>query len=326
MVKITNIFGDTYSGQAGKAGVFANWKGRQYRRKYVIPSNPNTVMQQAVRGSFEDAVNLWHTFLSLQRSAYGYMATGLVMSGFNLLVSRWQKLTPAQRADYVNPHMGMKQVGSSDLTTIADIPTVLNQEEYSTAEVPLGLGQTTFAPGTSGIDCHAIIDLNRGRINITKTVAGAFTIDYESEGRVITGEEVDTDLVNGEVFYTKYWPVKYKSVEFKLDAAAVDGLEVDILLGKFRFTKTLPTSVNGTIDSKKYTPLQNAKLETTKVDTSFITWRGYTSALGILSSAQTNEDGNRDFRLDLTGYAAEIRANISPQDAAKDEYIKLIAS
>ncbi|GAI00952.1 unnamed protein product [marine sediment metagenome] len=52
MVKIINIFGDVYSGQAGKAGVFAKWKGRQYRRKYVIPANPKTTMQIAVRNSF----------------------------------------------------------------------------------------------------------------------------------------------------------------------------------------------------------------------------------------------------------------------------------
>ncbi|GAI60341.1 unnamed protein product [marine sediment metagenome] len=50
MVKIINIFGDVYSGQAGKAGVFAKWKGRQYRRKYVIPANPKTTMQLLVRG------------------------------------------------------------------------------------------------------------------------------------------------------------------------------------------------------------------------------------------------------------------------------------
>jgi len=49
MVKIINIFGDQYSGQAGKAGVFAKWKGRQYRRAYVIPANPKSPMQQIIR-------------------------------------------------------------------------------------------------------------------------------------------------------------------------------------------------------------------------------------------------------------------------------------
>ncbi len=57
MVKIINIFGDQYSGQAGKAGVFAKWKGRQYRRAYVIPANPKTTMQMIIRGYFENAVD-----------------------------------------------------------------------------------------------------------------------------------------------------------------------------------------------------------------------------------------------------------------------------
>ena len=62
MVKIVNIFGDQYSGQAGKAGVFAKWKGRQYRRAYVIPANPNTTKQQEVRQNLANAVTLWHLY------------------------------------------------------------------------------------------------------------------------------------------------------------------------------------------------------------------------------------------------------------------------
>ena len=94
MVKITNIFGDSYSGQAGKAGVFAKWKGRQYRRAYVIPSNPNTTKQQSVRTNLSNAIDRWHEYQTEQRRAYGYMSAGLVMSGFNLFVSRWQKEMP----------------------------------------------------------------------------------------------------------------------------------------------------------------------------------------------------------------------------------------
>ncbi|GAJ13427.1 unnamed protein product, partial [marine sediment metagenome] len=75
--------------QAGKAGVFAKWKGRQYRRAYVIPANPKTTMQKIIRGYFENAVDAWHTYTGLQRLVYSYLATGLVMSGFNLLVRRW---------------------------------------------------------------------------------------------------------------------------------------------------------------------------------------------------------------------------------------------
>lgn len=326
MVKISNIFGDVYSGQAGKAGVFASWKGRQYRRKYVIPSNPNTAKQQSIRTSFTNAVDKWHAYLSAQRKAYGYMATGLTMSGFNLLVSRWQKMSSAERSAYVNPYMGMKQIGSNDLTAIVQIDTVEAQAEYSTDEKPLGLGQTVFTKASSGIDPNAIVEVNRGRVNIPENRTGALTISYESLGRVITDEALKTDPVANDILYTQYWPIDYKTVLLKLATTEVDAIEVDIVAGKFYFTDTLPTGTTGKIDCKDYTKIDGAKLELRKVDTNFVTWRDYSNANGIIVLAQTSEDGNRDSRFEMSGYQPEINANLSALNAAQDEYIKLVAT
>jgi hypothetical protein len=326
MVKVTNIFGDVYSGQAGKAGVFAHWKGRQYRRKYVVPSNPNTTKQQSIRTSFTNAVDKWHGFLSAQRKAYGYMATGLTMSGFNLEVSRWQKMSSAERSAYVNPYMGMKQIGSDDLTAITQIDTVQDQAEYSTEEKPLGLGQTVFTKGTSGVDPNAIVEVNRGRVNIPENRTGALTISYESLGRVITDEALKTDPVADDILYTEYWPIDYKTITLKLAAVEVDVIEVDIVAGKFWFTDTLPGDTSGDIDSKDYTKIDGAKLELRKVDTNFVTWRDYSDANGLIVLAQTSEDGNRDSRFEMSGYQPEINANLSALNAAKDEYIKLVAT
>lgn len=326
MVKVTNIFGDSYSGQAGKAGVFAHWKGRQYRRKYVVPSNPNTVKQQSIRTSFTNAVDKWHGFLSAQRRAYGYMATGLTMSGFNLEVSRWQKMSAAERAAYVNPYMGMKQIGSNDLTAIVQIDTVEAQAEYSTEEKPLGLGQTVFTKASSGIDPNAIVEVNRGRVNIPENRTGALTISYESLGRTVTDEALKTDPVAEDILYTEYWPIDYKTVTLKLATVEVDAIEVDVIAGKFYFTDTTPTGTTGKIDCKDYTPIDGAKLELRKVDTNFVTWRDYTDANGLIVLAQTSEDGNRDSRAEMSGYQPEINANLSALSAAQDEYIKLVAT
>ena len=326
MVKITNIFGDVYSGQAGKAGVFASWKGRQYRRKYVIPSNPNTVMQQAVRTSFTNAVDKWHGFLSLMRLAYGYMATGLTMSGFNLLVSRWQKMTTGERAAYVEPYMGMKQIGSTDPTSITQISEENGVAEYTADGTPLILGQSAYTGNGSNVVPVAFIEVNRGRVNVIATITEP-KINYKSLGRTITGEVLAAGALNdGDVAYTEYWPIDYKSVEIYDAAVEKDGIEVDIVTGKFYYTNTLPSGILGDIDSKKYTALETVKLETRKVDTNFITWRGYSDANGILKSAQTSEDGNRDFRVELSGYQPSILANMSALDAAKDEYIKLLSA
>jgi hypothetical protein len=353
MVKVTNIFGDSYSGQAGKAGVFAHWKGRQYRRKYVVPSNPNTAKQQSIRTSFTNAVDKWHGFLSSQRRCYGYMATGLTMSGFNLLVSRWQKMTSGERSSYLNPYMGMKQIGSNALTAITQIDTIDSQAEYSTEEKPLGLGQTVFTKADSLIDPNAIVEVNRGRVNIPENSftkadslidpnaivevnrgrvnipenrTGALTISYESLGRTITDEALKTDPVAADVLYTEYWPIDYKTVTLSLAAVEVDAIEVDVVAGKFYFTDTLPTGTTGKIDCKDYTKIDGAKLELRKVDTNFVTWRDYSDANGIIVIAQTSEDGNRDSKVQMSGYQPEINANLSALSAAKDEYIQLIAT
>ena len=179
---------------------------------------------------------------------------------------------------------------------------------------------------TSGVDPHAIVEINRGRVNIPTNRTGDLKISYTSLGRSITDEALKTDPQAGDVLYTEYYPINYKSVEIKLGAAVVDGIEVDIKTGKFYLTDTLPTDATGDIDSKKYTPLETVKLETRKVDTNFITWRGYSDVNGILMSAQTSEDGNRDFRVELSGYQPSILANMSALDAAKDEYIKLLSA
>lgn len=325
MVKVTNIFGDVYSGQAGKAGVFAKWKGRQYRRKYVVPANPNTAMQQAVRASFTNAVDKWHDFLSPMRSAYGYMATGLTMSGFNLHVSRWQKMTVEQRSAYVDPYTGWKQIGSNDLTAIVQIPTVVSQAEYTTTEIPLGLGQTEYTAGTSGVDLHAIVEVNRGRVNVLQNITGALKISYTAQGRTVTDEVLATDPTADTVLYTAYYPIDYQSVTVKEVATEIDALEVNVKTGKFYFTDTLPSDTSGAIDSKDYIAVSGVKLEVKKVDTSFVTWRGYTDDDGIIESAQTSEDGNRDSRIEKAGYQPVIVANITAQAAAIDAYQKVIA-
>jgi len=47
------------SGKFADTMVASIWKGRNYMRKYVIPTNPNTVAQQTHRAVFADAVAAW---------------------------------------------------------------------------------------------------------------------------------------------------------------------------------------------------------------------------------------------------------------------------
>jgi len=325
MVKVTNIFGDVYSGQAGKAGVFARWKGRQYRRKYVIPANPKTTKQTAVRDYFTNAVGKWHIYSSLQRLAYGYLAVGQVLSGFNLLVSRWQKKTTAGLDPPVDPPEGIKQIGSASAAeSTAAIPT--GQGPHTLDHQPLEIGSHVYTPGTGAVDAPCYIDIRRGLVHVMKALTGLLTISYEAGGRVITDEEVGTDLALDTEVYLKYWPVDFQTCVVKLATVEEDALEIDSILGKLWFTKTGPSDTTSSLAYTEYTALADGKLETTKVDTSFITWRGYSDANGLIEIAQTVEDQNYDFVLTAALKKSVIRANRAAAETAGDELIVMEAA
>jgi len=325
MVKVSNVFGDVYSGKVKDAGVFAKWKGRQYRRSYAKPSNPNTPAQRAVRASFSDGVDKWHIFNALQQQAYNPLAAGQVMSGFNLFIKRWQTMTAEQRATYVEPYTGFKQVGSGPASAEQSTNTVADQDEYTLAESPILIGSAGFTVGTGNFDPVAVVDLVRGRVDILKSDVGAITIDYQSGGRTVTGEVIDTGVTAGDVFYLDYFPVVAKSVVLKSDASAVHSFEVDIEKGKIYVVTPATYTDGGSFQWKYYTPINQVKYELFKAQTQFTTARVYSDANGIMKLAQTAEDGNRDGIFKHGSYGDIIVSNISAQDAAMDEYIKLTA-
>ncbi len=323
MVKVTNVFGDKYSGKVGEAGVFANWKGRQYRRSYVKPSNPNTPAQQVVRASFTDAVDKWHVFNDLQKQAYKPLTSGLVMSGFNLFVSRWQKMTSVQRAAYVDPYVGFKQFGIGAASAVQSTATANGVSEYTLANKPLVIGETGYTKGTSAYDPYAVVDIIRGRVDILKNITGEATISYTSGGKVVVDESLGTDLQAGDVVYLDNFPLVAESSAFEIAGSAAEAFEVDIVAGKIYVIGTAPADANGTFGWKYYQPVQNVKYELFKAQTQFNTERGYSDANGIIQLAQTSEDGNRDGNIDHAAYQAIVISNKSAEDAAKDEYIAL---
>lgn len=46
-------------GQIAKTQVYAEWKGRPYVRRYVVPANPNSTGQQLTRNTFRYLNKLW---------------------------------------------------------------------------------------------------------------------------------------------------------------------------------------------------------------------------------------------------------------------------
>jgi len=93
MAKLTGpLFSLSASGKLAKTLVYADWKGIDYARQYVIPSNPNSAGQQTQRGFLTTAVAQWQDVVNVLNTldkANLNRAAGLEakpMSGFNVYV------------------------------------------------------------------------------------------------------------------------------------------------------------------------------------------------------------------------------------------------
>ncbi len=368
-VKITNIFGDRYSGQAGHAGVYATWKGRQYRRMYIIPSNPKTPMQLIIRAFFTNAVATWHVWSSLKRLVFSYLVSGQVMSGFNLLVSRYQKAATTGATLPLAPKEGIKQICSA--SNAEENAAITTPNPFPLTAEPVKIGSLTYSPlGENGdtIEMDAYIDLDMGDVRIPAeltTVDGRkglgdpleagdkLVISYTSGGRTIDHEElyecvgasIPAKAAIGVAFRTKYYPIDLESVVMEIwDKSLADYVDpplesLEILNCKYTmvageavpeawiyFDGTVPTAPESKVDYTSYAAIYQAKLEVTKVDTSFVTWRRYSDPVGQILIAQTIEDEAYDWNLSAPEYLSEIRAAQSAVLATNHELITLASA
>ncbi len=85
-----NILIKSIHGRIGNI-VFYYSRGKQCVRTHVIPRNPDTEAQRAVRRSFGDAVRTWQSMSTDERSAFTKKARFLNMSGYNLYISKYIK-------------------------------------------------------------------------------------------------------------------------------------------------------------------------------------------------------------------------------------------
>jgi len=75
------------SGTLGDAITFSKWKGRNYVRERVIPSNPKSGAQTGRRSLFKFLAQAWAALDSADQATYQPLADELVASPFNAYVS-----------------------------------------------------------------------------------------------------------------------------------------------------------------------------------------------------------------------------------------------
>lgn len=125
------------SGSLAKALVFSKWKGRNYVRQLVTPSNPRSAPQTGVRAMFKFLSQVWAGLSAANQATWETRADQTVISPFNAFMSynlaRWRNFEaptiedPADEADtpgtYANEAAtgGVRQIDVEiEVTVLAD--------------------------------------------------------------------------------------------------------------------------------------------------------------------------------------------------------------
>jgi hypothetical protein len=127
-----NILINSISGRIGSV-VFYKRLGTQCVRTHVIPRNPDTEAQRAVRRSFADAVRSWQAMPPEDQRTYNRRARFLNMSGYNLYISNYMKITiqalyrastDAQSSKIISPTWNLELATWNHLPLPERIPSV----------------------------------------------------------------------------------------------------------------------------------------------------------------------------------------------------------
>lgn len=73
-------------GQIAKTMVIGSWRGVRYAREYVVPANPRTTAQQAVRTLFAYLREMWKLAPSEVLAAWNSFAQGRPFTGMNKFI------------------------------------------------------------------------------------------------------------------------------------------------------------------------------------------------------------------------------------------------
>lgn len=183
----------------GKAGdaVFASWKGRGYVRQRVIPSNPQTAAQTAVRDAMAEVVALWQQFNASIQEGYGNGADGLNISGYNDWCGRNRTSLQAQTGLF-GPRRNNKATGDR-----IEAPT-----DFAYSAEP-GAAQSTWTwtdPG-QGADYHF------GALNYNATDNLLIIADEDLGAMSLGTWDLDTSGI-GDVFLVAFFVYRTTDEEF----------------------------------------------------------------------------------------------------------------
>jgi hypothetical protein len=298
---------------------------------------------------------VWHLFETLAKRAYGYMAAGLVMSGFNLFTKRWQLAMPTSADTMIAPSIGIKCIGHT-LTAKEKANPAPTNHSVTLGFTPVVIGTPYFTKSGDDEAQDAYVEIQQGFIRIPTTLTkidgakGALAnlaegdqlvISYTSSGRTVTREvlytipgaesSIPAAATMALALRTQYAPIDYGSVVIETVDVSItpdtytqlESMEIDSILGKCYYDMTDAADASSTIDYSIYTPIEDIKLEAVKSDTTFVGWRDYSDANGQLALAFTKEDETYDLVFSKTGHTNVVATAKPAALAALTEYVNV---
>lgn len=149
------------SGTIAKSVTFAKWRGVNYARQRVIPANPDSVDQQATRGTFAWLNNLWRYMPAVVQESWTAYASGQPMTNRNAFIK--QNLS------------GL--IGESDLTNFV--------MSVAAKSGPVG-GTLTITPGNDQVQLDLVAPTLPDGWTIDKMIAAAIRQQDPQTGALFT--------------------------------------------------------------------------------------------------------------------------------------------
>ena len=157
MVKVSGpMMSMDASGKLGDAVVFSKWKGRNYVRQLVKPSNPKSGLQTGMRAMFGYLAQDWSTIGAGDQDTWDPLAAQIVASAFNGYMRQnqrfWRDFTaPSRRASHLQDDL----VGITPTNTATGgVRSITISSELATINQNWGMivfksTLTGFTPGLS---------------------------------------------------------------------------------------------------------------------------------------------------------------------------------
>lgn len=127
--------------------VFSKWRGINYVRSRVTPSNPNTQAQQDVRNSLARCVDMWQGLTAVWKAGWAYVASGKSYSGYNRMCSENRAKEEAQNAITASPATDVSSLATFVPSTGAATKEI--SVVFTPSPVPAGQKLQVFARETS---------------------------------------------------------------------------------------------------------------------------------------------------------------------------------